>query len=82
MIAELLALGHRVGNHTQDHCHLPGERTAADLAFEFKATQDILDKHICDNVFLFRAPFGELSPMPKKLIWPESWKWTCPPSES
>jgi peptidoglycan/xylan/chitin deacetylase (PgdA/CDA1 family) len=59
MIDEILALGHRIGNHTQDHCHLQGEKTVADLTFEFKATQDILDKHICDNVFLFRAPFGE-----------------------
>jgi peptidoglycan/xylan/chitin deacetylase (PgdA/CDA1 family) len=59
MIDEILALGHRIGNHTQDHCHLQGETKVADLAFEFKATQDILDRHICDNVFLFRAPYGE-----------------------
>jgi peptidoglycan/xylan/chitin deacetylase (PgdA/CDA1 family) len=59
MIDEILALGHRIGNHTQDHCHLPGQTKVPDLAFEFKATQDILDRHICDNVFLFRAPFGE-----------------------
>jgi peptidoglycan/xylan/chitin deacetylase (PgdA/CDA1 family) len=59
MMDEVLALGHRIGNHTQDHCHLQGEKTVADLAFEFKATQDIIDRHVCDNVFLFRAPFGE-----------------------
>ena len=59
MIDEILALGHRVANHTQDHCHLPAQTNAANLAFEFKATQDILDRHICDNVFLFRAPYGE-----------------------
>jgi peptidoglycan/xylan/chitin deacetylase (PgdA/CDA1 family) len=56
---EMIALGHRVANHTQDHCHLPGQTNAANLVFEVKATQDILDRHICDGVFLFRAPYGE-----------------------
>ena len=56
---EVVSLGHRIGNHTQDHCHLPGETSVANLAFEVKTTQDILDRHVCDNVFLFRAPYGE-----------------------
>jgi peptidoglycan/xylan/chitin deacetylase (PgdA/CDA1 family) len=54
----LVAMGHRIANHTQDHCHLPGQ-SMEDLQWEVKTTQDILDKHICDNVYLLRAPFGE-----------------------
>jgi MYXO-CTERM domain-containing protein len=59
LIDELLALGHRVGNHTQDHCHLPGQTNVANLIFELKATQDLLDRHVCDGVNMFRAPYGE-----------------------
>ena len=59
VIDEVLALGHRVGNHTQDHCHLRAQKSVANLEWEFKTTQDILDKHICDQVYLFRAPYGE-----------------------
>jgi MYXO-CTERM domain-containing protein len=54
----VVAMGHRIANHTQDHCHLPGE-SMEDLQWEVKTTQDLLDKHICDNVYLLRAPFGE-----------------------
>src|SRR6185295_655839 len=35
---ELLSLGHRVGNHTQDHCHLRQQTNVADLVFEVKTT--------------------------------------------
>jgi MYXO-CTERM domain-containing protein len=55
---EVQSLGHRIANHTQDHCHMPGE-SMADAIWEVKTTQDILDRHICDNVYLMRAPFGE-----------------------
>src|SRR5262249_12958568 len=89
---EVLALGHRIGNHTQDHCHLPGQTNVADMAWELKTTQDILDRHICDGVFLFRAPYGEWnsaaagrvnsSPGFEKLIGPINWDvdgedWSC-----
>ena len=55
---EVRLLGHRIANHTQDHCHMPGE-SMADAIWEVKTTQDILDRHICDGVYLLRAPFGE-----------------------
>jgi len=55
---EVRSLGHRIANHTQDHCHMPGQ-SMEDAIWEVKTTQDILDRHICDNVFLLRAPFGE-----------------------
>jgi peptidoglycan/xylan/chitin deacetylase (PgdA/CDA1 family) len=54
----VLALGHRIANHSQDHCHLSQETNFSDFVFELKTTQDILDRHICDNVFLFRAPYA------------------------
>jgi peptidoglycan/xylan/chitin deacetylase (PgdA/CDA1 family) len=59
LLDQVLALGHRLGNHSQDHCHLPGQTNATDLAWELKTTQDILDRHVCDGVVIFRAPFGE-----------------------
>jgi peptidoglycan/xylan/chitin deacetylase (PgdA/CDA1 family) len=59
LLDEVRSLGHRIANHTQDHCHLPGQTNAENLIWEVKATQDILDRHICDGVFLFRAPYGE-----------------------
>jgi peptidoglycan/xylan/chitin deacetylase (PgdA/CDA1 family) len=61
LLDELVALGHRIGNHTQDHCHLGAQSNVADLIWEVKTTQDILDRHICDDIFLFRAPYGEWS---------------------
>jgi MYXO-CTERM domain-containing protein len=59
LLDQVVALGHRLGNHTQDHCHLQGQSNAADLAWELSTTQAILDRHICDGVTVFRAPFGE-----------------------
>jgi peptidoglycan/xylan/chitin deacetylase (PgdA/CDA1 family) len=58
MLDELLALGHRIGNHTQSHCYLTEQSSVERVGFEVKATQDILDRHICDGVYLFRAPYG------------------------
>jgi len=58
LLDQLIAMGHRIGNHTQDHCHMNGQNME-DAVWEVKTTQDILDKHICDNVYLFRAPFAE-----------------------
>jgi peptidoglycan/xylan/chitin deacetylase (PgdA/CDA1 family) len=58
LLDELLALGHRIGNHTQGHCHLTRQTDPASLEWEITATQEILDRHVRDGVFLFRAPFG------------------------
>jgi MYXO-CTERM domain-containing protein len=87
----VLALGHRIGNHSQDHCHLTQETNASDFLFELKTTQDIVDRHICDNVFLFRTPYGEWDDATAaraqgtgldKLIGPVNWDvdgedWNC-----
>jgi peptidoglycan/xylan/chitin deacetylase (PgdA/CDA1 family) len=91
LLDELIALGHHVGNHTQDHCHLR-QTPAADLIWELEATQAILDRHVCDNLFVFRAPYGEwsgtvatqlgASPALRKLVGPINWDvdgedWEC-----
>ncbi len=61
VLDELIKLGHRLGNHTQDHCRLNSQRNADDLVWELKATQEILDRHVCDGLYPFRAPYGEWS---------------------
>ena len=58
LLTELLALGHRIGNHSQSHCHLTRQTNPDHLRWEIEATQEILDRHIRDGLFLFRAPFG------------------------
>jgi peptidoglycan/xylan/chitin deacetylase (PgdA/CDA1 family) len=83
LLDEVLRLGHRIANHTEDHCHLQQQTNQADLVFELKTTQDILDRHICDGVYLFRPPYGEwdtatttrvqMEPSLDKLVGPVLW---------
>jgi peptidoglycan/xylan/chitin deacetylase (PgdA/CDA1 family) len=92
LIGEVLALGHRVGNHTQDHCHLTTQTNVDNLEWELQTTQEILDRHICDGLFLFRPPFGHWdkataerlakAPVWKRLTGPINWDidgedWSC-----
>lgn len=92
ILDELIALGHRIGNHTTDHCHLDRQDDPEDFAFELVTTQEIVDRHICDGLFLFRAPFGGWNgqaaalaqgvPALDKLIGPINWDvdggdWEC-----
>lgn len=83
ILDEVIALGHRIGNHTTDHCHLDGQKDPEDFAFELATTQEIVDRHICDGFFLFRAPFGAWNagaatlakavPALDKLVGPINW---------
>jgi peptidoglycan/xylan/chitin deacetylase (PgdA/CDA1 family) len=83
VLDEVIALGHRIANHTTDHCHLDGQDNPTDFAFELSTTQAIVDRHICDGIFLFRAPFGAWDgqaasiaqgfPELDKLIGPINW---------
>jgi peptidoglycan/xylan/chitin deacetylase (PgdA/CDA1 family) len=57
LIDQVQALGHRVANHSEDHCLLP-EETASDAVWEVRTTQDILDRHAVDGLKLFRPPYG------------------------
>jgi peptidoglycan/xylan/chitin deacetylase (PgdA/CDA1 family) len=92
LLREIVLLGHRLANHTVDHCHLPAQDTAENFVFELQGTQDIIDRHICDGLYLFRAPYGEwdaqaaalaqASPGLDKLIGPIQWDidgldWSC-----
>src|SRR3954463_4233777 len=43
LLDEVVRLGHRIGNHTEDHCHLTKQTNQSDLVFELTATQNILD---------------------------------------
>jgi peptidoglycan/xylan/chitin deacetylase (PgdA/CDA1 family) len=58
LLDDLIALGHRVANHSEDHCRLTTERHDGNLLFELQETQTILNRHIRDDIFLFRAPYG------------------------
>ncbi len=51
-------LGHHVANHSQDHCNLFYENNDDNLSWEVQTTQNILDRHIKDGFFAFRAPYG------------------------
>ena len=97
LLDEIIALGHRIGNHTTDHCHLNGQDDPEDFAFELSSTQEIVDRHICDGIFFFRAPFGawdgqaaslaQAVPALDKLIGPVNWDvdggdWDCFPGTS
>lgn len=92
LLHEIVLLGHRLANHTVDHCHLPAQDTAENFVFELQGTQEIIDRHICDGLFLFRAPYGEWDPQAAalaqaepgldKLIGPIQWDidgldWSC-----
>ncbi len=61
LLDQLTALGHRVANHTEDHCQLP-DQGAADFDFELTTDQELLDRHITDGVTLFRPPYGDWAP--------------------
>jgi peptidoglycan-N-acetylglucosamine deacetylase len=75
LLDELQALGHRIGNHSQGHCHLTKQTNPDHLQWELEATQEILDRHIRDGVFLFRAPFGHWDrPTAERLARSKLWK--------
>jgi peptidoglycan/xylan/chitin deacetylase (PgdA/CDA1 family) len=61
LLDELTRLGHRIGNHSQDHCHLMGQRAAASLVWEIATTQALLDRHGAAPPTLFRPPYLEWS---------------------
>lgn len=92
LLHEIVLLGHRIANHTVDHCHLPAQDNPENFVFELQGTQEIIDRHICDGLFLFRAPYGEWDPQAAalaqaepgldKLIGPIQWDidgldWSC-----
>ncbi|HEY8074445.1 MAG TPA: polysaccharide deacetylase family protein [Labilithrix sp.] len=60
VLADLLRLGHRVGNHTQHHVLL-GSADSKTVAAELATAQRALDRVQTNHVHLFRAPGGSWS---------------------
>ncbi|MFP2924877.1 polysaccharide deacetylase family protein [Pyxidicoccus sp. 3LG] len=63
-LGRIVELGHRVANHTFDHPDLPSVGAAAQR-LTVKRNQDILDPHITDGMFLFRAPGDNWGQIPR-----------------
>jgi peptidoglycan/xylan/chitin deacetylase (PgdA/CDA1 family) len=62
LLDQVQALGHRIANHSEDHCHLgASQETPPDVLWEVRQTQDILDRHLADGLKLFRPPYGDWS---------------------
>lgn len=92
LVDEIVALGHRVGNHSEDHCELTHQSTSAGVVFELAATQALLDRHVTSGPALFRPPYGlwdsrttnaaHGEPSLDKLVGPVFWDvdggdWDC-----
>lgn len=65
-IDDIRALGHRVGNHTQDHTHLPAllvdsDWGATEVRRQVTVAHTILAPHIDDELFVLRAPHNDWS---------------------
>jgi peptidoglycan/xylan/chitin deacetylase (PgdA/CDA1 family) len=58
-VAQLVALGHRVANHTEDHPNLPNlVPDTQTILSQVRLTQNVLDRYITDGFFLMRPPYG------------------------
>ncbi|MEN9530206.1 MAG: hypothetical protein RI932_2079, partial [Pseudomonadota bacterium] len=56
VLKQLYADGHRLANHTYAH---PRMTVSTDPVSEVRRTDELIKKYIPDNVFLFRAPYGD-----------------------
>lgn len=88
ILTQLIADGHVIGNHTQNHISLTGRSTstqplsAADAVVEVQQTDAIITPFVTADRFMFRAPYGDFdedsydaiegSPM-KKYVGPINW---------
>jgi peptidoglycan/xylan/chitin deacetylase (PgdA/CDA1 family) len=57
ILVELVALGHRLGNHTRNHVIL-SDASAAVVASQLREDQEAIDRHQTAGLRLFRAPGG------------------------
>jgi peptidoglycan/xylan/chitin deacetylase (PgdA/CDA1 family) len=60
VLADILARGHMIGNHTYGHIDLTSVSTAAALA-DIDRSQRAIEEHAGVGAALFRPPFGRLS---------------------
>jgi peptidoglycan/xylan/chitin deacetylase (PgdA/CDA1 family) len=58
LLADLVALGHRVGNHTHHHVLL-GHAAAASASVELREEQQAIDPVLRNELRLFRVPGGD-----------------------
>jgi peptidoglycan/xylan/chitin deacetylase (PgdA/CDA1 family) len=57
ILGQLVALGHRVANHTEQHFDLTEDKLSeADRLDQFRRTQALIDPYVTDGVYLFRPP--------------------------
>jgi peptidoglycan/xylan/chitin deacetylase (PgdA/CDA1 family) len=88
VLAQLVADGHVIGNHTQTHTSLTGRSTDGahladnDTVAELAQTDALIASFVPANRFMFRAPFGDFDDVSataikasamKKYIGPISW---------
>lgn len=65
ILAQLVADGHIIGNHTETHRSLTGERTGtarptdAEILRELAETDEKIAPYVPDGRFLFRPPYGD-----------------------
>ncbi len=82
LLGDLVALGHRVANHTQHHVLL-GHATPASVDVELTDAQHAIDPYLLDELRLFRAPGGDwaakasravdANPLLAQLVGPIRW---------
>jgi len=57
ILGDLVALGHRLGNHTANHVLLQGAK-AATVDFELRENQKHIDPYLTNELRIFRSPGG------------------------
>jgi peptidoglycan/xylan/chitin deacetylase (PgdA/CDA1 family) len=60
ILGDLVALGHRLGNHTRNHVVLAGA-SASTVGDQLRENQERIDPFITDEIRLFRVPGGAWS---------------------
>lgn len=88
VLAQLVADGHVIGNHTQTHTSLTGRSTGGahladkDTVAELTQTDALIASFVPANRFMFRAPFGDFDDVSaaainasgmKKYVGPINW---------
>jgi peptidoglycan/xylan/chitin deacetylase (PgdA/CDA1 family) len=68
ILGDLVALGHRVANHTLHHVHLREARGRDVVDEELRKNQEVLDRFITNEVRFFRVPGGTWGPFPADVV--------------
>src|SRR5262249_31899391 len=82
VLADLVELGHRVGNHTQSHVLL-SDASADTVDAELRENQERIDPYLASEIPLFRVPGGawnaaaagvvDADPLLRQLVGPIRW---------